>query len=246
MSVSLCYVLTDISSLPRHVNAPPTIPPLGSDHRVNLHTYRECCSGRRLVEWTLNQSSTYRPRQQVVQMWQALVSEGILKHGKFSLPPSTTSLSLPSPFPLHHLPFPLPTSQPSPPSPSTTSAPSLPLPPPLPQDPVNLSPLSFLSPNAVTSSHPFRDDDQLLYQFVDRPIVSDSRHGRRWSSLLGGLTDEKLPNGRPRSSSSVASSPRSSRSSLTSILDECFDTIAALGPEVLIYATLRKEWVPTH
>ena len=96
----------------------------------------------------------------------------------------------------------------------------------------------------VTNSHPFRDDDQLLYHFVNRPLVtaSSSRQARRWSSLMEGVTmDDKLPNGRPRSSSSVASSPRSSRSSLTSILDECFDTIAALGPEVLIYATLRKE-----
>ena len=100
--------------------------------------------------------------------------------------------------------------------------------------------LKFIS-HAVTNSHPFRDDGQLLYQFVDRPIVSDSHPARRWSSLLTGGADDKLSNGRPRSSSSVTSSPRSSRSSLTSILDECFDTIAALGPEVLIYATLRKE-----
>ena len=56
--------------------------PLSSDHRVNLHTYKDCCSGYRLVEWTLNQSTSPRPRPQVIQMWQALLSEGILKHGK--------------------------------------------------------------------------------------------------------------------------------------------------------------------
>lgn len=138
-------------------------------------------------------------------MWQALLSEGILKHGeKISL-----SLSL-SPF-------------------------SFSVPP-------NFTFSSFAP--LVTNSHPFRDDEQLLYQFVNRPLVtaSSSRHARRWSSLMEGVAmDDKLPNGRPRSSCSVASSPRSSRSSLTSILDECFDTIAALGPEVLIYATLRKE-----
>ena len=56
-----------------------------------------------------------------------------------------------------------------------------------------------------------------------------------------GEVGSRLANGRPRSASSVASSPRSSRSSLTSILDECFDTISQLGPEVLILAILKKE-----
>ena len=64
-----------------------------SDHRVNLHTYKNCCSGRRLVEWTLNQSTSYRTRPQVIQMWQALLSEGILKHGE-------KNIYLPPPFSL--------------------------------------------------------------------------------------------------------------------------------------------------
>ena len=140
-------------------------------------------------------------------MWQALLSEGILKHGEkisLSLSLCLSLLLIFSPRKLYFF---------------------------------------FFAP-LVTNSHPFRDDEQLLYQFVNRPLVtaSSSRHARRWSSLMEGVAmDDKLPNGRPRSSCSVASSPRSSRSSLTSILDECFDTIAALGPEVLIYATLRKE-----
>ena len=212
-----CNFLVDCVAL-----ATPLTPPLISDHRVNLHTYRNCCSGRRLVEWTINQSSTYRPRPQVIQMWQALVSEGILKHGKLSFFPHQTPPQLPHPSLLFTFP---PRSLLSPPSSSFQ------------REIFYCCSILIL----VTNSHPFRDDDQLLYQFVDRPIVADSRPGRRWSSLLGGLGDEKLPNGRPRSSSSIASSPRSSRSSLTSILDGCFDTIAALGPEVLIYATLRKE-----
>ncbi len=69
---------------------------------------------------------------------------------------------------------------------------------------------------------------------------ADSSEGGS-GGLTEDLTGEKLTNGRPRSRSSFSSSPRSSRGSLSSLLEECFDTIAALGPDVLIYATLRKE-----
>lgn len=166
-------------------------PDLFSDHRVNLYTYRQCCSGHRLVDWVLTQSSVPRTRQHVVQMWQALLAEGILKH--------------------------------------------------------------------VHKEHPFRDDPQLFYQFTDRkprprsdsvPAYAFKILGSISSHFLGppshvlmgeGEVGSRLANGRPRSSSSIASSPRSSRSSLTSILDECFDTIAQLGPEVLILAILGKE-----
>ncbi len=58
---------------------------------------------------------------------------------------------------------------------------------------------------------------------------------------MGDLSETAVTNGRPRSTSSFSTSPRSSRSSISSILEECFDTIAHLGPETLIYATLRKE-----
>ena len=52
-----------------------------SDHRVNLFTYRRCCSGRKLVDWVVAQSSVSRTRVQVVQIWQALLTEGIIQHG---------------------------------------------------------------------------------------------------------------------------------------------------------------------
>jgi len=122
---------------------------------------------------------------------------------------------------------------------------------------------------AVNREYPFRDEAHLFYRFVDlkRDISLEQRrwstsshhsnhrhsHCQSQSHLLSHagsngdagsteeLTGEKLSNGRPRSQSSFSSSPRSSRGSLLSLLEECFDTIATLGPDVLIYATLRKE-----
>ena len=115
--------------------------------------------------------------------------------------------------------------------------------------------LCYLISLSVFKEHPFRDEPLLFYQFVEVKLSPDPPKPRhRWSSLLfhshrphtpkagevGGIEDV-LTNGRPRSGSSFTLSPRSSRSSLSSLLEECFDTIAALGPETLIYATLMKE-----
>lgn len=126
----------------------------------------------------------------------------------------------------------------------------------------------FLSLPSVNKEHPFRDEAHLFYKFIDLKL--ESRPYQRWSSssMLGhshrhtstlshphpltlhharpdgdscsmeDLTGEKLSNGRPRSGSSFSSSPRSS---LSSLLEECFDTIASLAPETLIYATLKME-----
>ena len=52
------------------------------DHKVNLHTYRQCCSGSKLVDWVIQQSTTPRTRPQVVQMWQALLTEDVIQHGQ--------------------------------------------------------------------------------------------------------------------------------------------------------------------
>ena len=68
---------------------------LFADHKVNLFTYRGSCSGRKLVDWVLAQSTTPRTRQQVIQMWQALLAEGVLQHGE----PFSLSLSTPPPPP---------------------------------------------------------------------------------------------------------------------------------------------------
>ena len=51
-----------------------------SDHRVNMYTYKSCCSGCGLVDWVIAQSAVPRTRQQVSQMWQALLLEGVLQH----------------------------------------------------------------------------------------------------------------------------------------------------------------------
>ncbi len=107
----------------------------------------------------------------------------------------------------------------------------------------------FLSP-AVHNEQLFKDDTHVFYEFdrSRRPRSSSFPSSKifrlSWGpSQQNGEEDSLNPSGgRQRSSSSsIISSPRSSRSSLTSVLDECFDTITQLGPEVLIYATLLKE-----
>lgn len=52
-----------------------------SDHKVHVHTYKQCCSGSKLVDWMMAQSTNARTRMQVVQMWQALLTEGVIQHG---------------------------------------------------------------------------------------------------------------------------------------------------------------------
>ena len=47
-----------------------------------MYTYKMCCSGCGLVDWVIAQSAIPRTRQQVTQMWQALLLEGILQHSQ--------------------------------------------------------------------------------------------------------------------------------------------------------------------
>lgn len=44
--------------------------------------HRQCCSGKDLVDWLLKQNECMQSRSQAVGMWQVLVDEGILVHGK--------------------------------------------------------------------------------------------------------------------------------------------------------------------
>uniref|UniRef100_A0A8C9VH41 Rap guanine nucleotide exchange factor 4 n=1 Tax=Scleropages formosus TaxID=113540 RepID=A0A8C9VH41_SCLFO len=57
------------------------------DRKYHLKTYRQCCVGTELVDWLTQQSSCVHSRTQAVGMWQALLEEGVLNHGK-----DTTSL----------------------------------------------------------------------------------------------------------------------------------------------------------
>ncbi len=53
-----------------------------SDHRVNMFMYKQCSSGRKMVDFVMSQSSAPRTRLQVIQMWQALLTEGVIEHGE--------------------------------------------------------------------------------------------------------------------------------------------------------------------
>ncbi|CAJ1084561.1 rap guanine nucleotide exchange factor 3 isoform X1 [Xyrichtys novacula] len=60
-------------------------PGLIRDRKYHLKTYRQCCSGKELVDWLMKQNEGLQMRSQAVGMWQVLVDEGILIHVKHEL-----------------------------------------------------------------------------------------------------------------------------------------------------------------
>ncbi|XP_078144265.1 rap guanine nucleotide exchange factor 3 isoform X3 [Centroberyx gerrardi] len=60
-------------------------PGLIRDRKYHLKTYRQCCSGKELVDWLMKQNEGLQSRSQAVGMWQVLVDEGILVHVKHEL-----------------------------------------------------------------------------------------------------------------------------------------------------------------
>ncbi|XP_034028997.1 rap guanine nucleotide exchange factor 3 isoform X2 [Thalassophryne amazonica] len=60
-------------------------PSLIRDRKHHLRTYRQCCSGKELVDWLMKQNEGLQSRSQAVGMWQVLVDEGILVHVKHEL-----------------------------------------------------------------------------------------------------------------------------------------------------------------
>lgn len=57
-------------------------PGLIRDRKYHLKSYRQCCSGKELVDWLMKQNECLQSRSQAVGMWQVLVDEGILVHVK--------------------------------------------------------------------------------------------------------------------------------------------------------------------
>ncbi|KAL6483365.1 hypothetical protein MHYP_G00082370 [Metynnis hypsauchen] len=60
-------------------------PGLIRDRKHHLKTYRQCCSGKELVDWLMKLNDCFQSRSQAVGMWQVLVDEGILVHVKQEL-----------------------------------------------------------------------------------------------------------------------------------------------------------------
>jgi Rap guanine nucleotide exchange factor 4 len=109
----------------------------------------------------------------------------------------------------------------------------------------------------VLNDHQFYDDDNIFYRFVDRDIPDSAKLLIRPTSP-GNESKLKLTANRESvtdspemsrsstfasiSSSGVENSPGSSpRSSISSLLEECFELISQLGPETLIYSTILKD-----
>ncbi|XP_036388854.1 rap guanine nucleotide exchange factor 3 isoform X2 [Megalops cyprinoides] len=60
-------------------------PGLIRDRKYHLKTYRQCSTGKELVDWLMKLSDCLQSRSQAVGMWQVLVDEGILVHVKQEL-----------------------------------------------------------------------------------------------------------------------------------------------------------------
>uniref|UniRef100_A0A4W5LTY4 Rap guanine nucleotide exchange factor 3 n=1 Tax=Hucho hucho TaxID=62062 RepID=A0A4W5LTY4_9TELE len=60
-------------------------PDLIRDRKHHLKTYRQCCSGKDLVDWLMKLNKCLQSRSQAVGMWQVLVDEGIIVHVKQEL-----------------------------------------------------------------------------------------------------------------------------------------------------------------
>ncbi|KAJ8016880.1 hypothetical protein DPEC_G00011940 [Dallia pectoralis] len=60
-------------------------PGLIRDKKHHLKTYRQCCSGKELVDWLMKLNECFQSRSQAAGMWQVLVDEGIIVHVKHEL-----------------------------------------------------------------------------------------------------------------------------------------------------------------
>ncbi|KAB5546488.1 hypothetical protein PHYPO_G00072630 [Pangasianodon hypophthalmus] len=60
-------------------------PGLIRDRKHHLKTYRQCCSGKELVDWLMKLNDCSQSRSQAVGMWQVLVDEGIIVNVKQEL-----------------------------------------------------------------------------------------------------------------------------------------------------------------
>ncbi|XP_041712455.1 rap guanine nucleotide exchange factor 3-like isoform X1 [Coregonus clupeaformis] len=60
-------------------------PGLIRDRKHHLKTFRQCCSGKELVDWLMKLNECFQSRSQAVGMWQVLVDEGIIVHVKQEL-----------------------------------------------------------------------------------------------------------------------------------------------------------------
>ena len=99
----------------------------------------------------------------------------------------------------------------------------------------NSTPSGSPAPSPTPRKRPLSGGDNLPYSNVRPRCVSllISPRFNHYIIMLLLITH--------RSATSVGMGSRSSRGSIGSVLEECFDTISRLSPEVLILATLAKE-----
>ena len=52
------------------------------DHKTSNRMFRRCASGTELVDWIMTLSPSIHTRHQATGMWQGLLEEGVIAHGK--------------------------------------------------------------------------------------------------------------------------------------------------------------------
>ena len=53
------------------------------DRKYHLRTFERCCVGSEMVDWMLAQTSLpVKTRSQAVAMWQVMLEQGVIAHGK--------------------------------------------------------------------------------------------------------------------------------------------------------------------
>ncbi len=57
-------------------------PQMIRDRKYHLRTYRRCMVGTEMVDWLVQQSAMVHSRTQAVGMWQSLLEESVIVHGK--------------------------------------------------------------------------------------------------------------------------------------------------------------------
>lgn len=58
-------------------------PQMIADRKHHLRVYRCCMVGCEMVDWLMKHSAVVHSRTQAVCMWQVLLEEGIIIHGRF-------------------------------------------------------------------------------------------------------------------------------------------------------------------
>lgn len=85
-----CWTSTSVLGRSFKSHPPGFLHEGGPSHPLCPPLLRQCCVGTELVDWMLQQTPCVHSRTQAVGMWQVLVEDSVLNHGKMSPSPWKT------------------------------------------------------------------------------------------------------------------------------------------------------------